>query len=464
MQVSGARGSDTSTPPAYVSNPGAFSFAVTDGTAVVNGQERRNTDPTGGANAQLQSLSSFDGTQVTITGTIASLTVSDSEGGSGGHSQAFGIGLCTTGWLNQAAGTYNSRLFGSQAAPASDGFAGLAFGSRNGSLYVVAYDYDGQPNEIFLDLGNAGLASGSTLNKPLSFALAFASGKLTVTLNGQALGSIPTSHDFSKALLLAMGVSADAANGNGSLVYADISAGGRPGLPMITAVVNGASFLPGIAPGSWATIVGTNLAATTQTAGPSDSVAGSLPTALGGTTVTMNGLPAFVYYVSPNQINVLVPDDPTIGTIPVQVITAAGSGSVFETIKSTLAPSLFLFTSTYPAAVHADGSYVGPPSLIAGVTTTPAKPNETISLFGTGFGPTNPATPAGRIAVNDAPVALPVSATIGGMSATVQGWMIYPGEYQFNVTVPNLPDGDAALVLDVLDNGTPTGLLLNIAH
>src|SRR5271163_1209537 len=69
ISAAGARGADTSTPPFYVANPGAFGFAITDGTSIVSGQERRNTDPNGGPNLVLESMSSFDGRETTISGT-----------------------------------------------------------------------------------------------------------------------------------------------------------------------------------------------------------------------------------------------------------------------------------------------------------------------------------------------------------------------------------------------------------
>jgi uncharacterized protein (TIGR03437 family) len=461
ISVFGDRGPDSSTPPSYVTNPGAFGFSITDGTSIVSGQERRNTDPNGGPNLVLESMSYFDGRQTTISGTIGTLLVADSEGNNGGHSQAFAIGLCTAGWRNQAAATYNLNLFASQPQPASDGFAGIAFGFRNGSLYMVGYDYDSQPNQIFVDLGQAGLASGQTLTQPLNFTLAYASNSLTVTLNGQSYGSVPTSHDFSMALLLAMGASVDPANGTGTMTYLNVASLEAP--PVITAVVNGASFQPGIASGSWATILGTNLASATQIAGPSDFNGNSLGTALENTQVTVDGMPAFVYFVSPNQLNVIVPDDPTTGAVNVQVTTAAGTSNMFPAAKLTLSPSLFLFTAVYPAAVHSDGTYLGPPNLIPGVTTVPAKPNETILLFGTGFGPTNPVVPAGDLTPNTAPLQLPVTATVGGLPAKVEGWMTEVGLYQLNLTVPNLPDGNSSLVINVGGNTTQGGLLLSIA-
>lgn len=464
VSVSGTRGPDTSTAPAYLTNPSAFAYVMTDGTNTVTGQDRRNTDPNGGANLDLEHMRSFDGTQVIVTGTVAALTVSDSEASSGGHSQAFAIGLVTANWRDQAAATYNENLLAAQPAPAKDGFAGIALGSVNGSLYLTAYDYDSHPSPVLVDLGAAGLASGATLQQEITFALTFSGGMMTVVVNGKTLGSIPISHDFSSANLVAMGFSADPANGTGSMVYSGLSVVPANGLPIVTAVVNGASFLPGIASGSWATITGMNLAASTATAASTDFVQNTFPTMLGGTSVTIDGLQAFIYYVSPTQLNVIVPDDQTIGQVDVTVTTSTGTSSAYQAIKSTLAPALFLFTARYPAANHEDGTPLGPPNIFSGATTIPAKPNETISLYGTGFGPTTPIVAAGNVAPNNAAIALPVTATVGGMPANVQGWLTFAGEYQFNVTVPNLPDGDAPLLLTILTVQTQAGLMLNIAH
>jgi uncharacterized protein (TIGR03437 family) len=59
---------------------------------------------------------------------------------------------------------------------------------------------------------------------------------------------------------------------------------------------------------------------------------------------------------------------------------------------------------------------------------------------------------------------LPVTATVGGLPAQVEGWLTGAGLYQLNLTVPNLPDGDASLVINVMGNSTQTGLLLSIAQ
>src|SRR3989442_4223779 len=83
----------------------------------------------------------------------------------------------------------------------------------------------------------------------------------------------------------------------------------------VTGVVNGASFQPGIAAGSWVTIQGANLANTNpgRTWRSDEIVNGNLPTALDGVSVTINNKPAYVYYISPTQINVQAPSDDSVG-------------------------------------------------------------------------------------------------------------------------------------------------------
>jgi uncharacterized protein (TIGR03437 family) len=555
---------DSSTPPTYVTNPNSFAFVMTDGITTIQGQQRRNTDPTGGPNRALESIATFDGRQTTISGTISAMTIPDSEGAAGGHSQAFAIGLSTGGWRDQAAGTYNLNLLAFQAAPSKDGFAGIAFGFRSGSLFMIGYDYDEQPNQIFVDLGKIGVASGQSLKSPLTFSIVYSSGTMSVSLNGAQIGFVSTSHDFSHALVVAMGASVDSANGVGTMSFSKLAAvtpstvgvpallypvsgnqqtavvnsavsqplvagvadamrnpvpgvlvtfaagdasanpvsvstnssgqastsviaGSAPGSatviasvsalppltfninvttaaagPGITSVVDGADFGPKISSGGWATIFGTNLSTTTATVSPSGT---SLPIGFGGVSVSIDGNPAFIYYISPTQINVIVPDDPTDGGVGVQVNSPAGISNVSIADKEDFAPALFLFTSKYPAAVHADGTLLGPANLFPSVTTQPAKPGEVILLFGTGFGPSSPAIPAGQLATNDAPPAQTVTATVGGMPAQVQGYLISPGQYQFNLTVPSgLPPGDVPVSLTVVNGSTQSGLMLSIGQ
>jgi len=155
----------------------------------------------------------------------------------------------------------------------------------------------------------------------------------------------------------------------------------------ITAGANGASFQAGFASATWVSIFGTNLSQTTRLWQDSDFVNGLLPTSLSDVSVTVNGLAAYVEYISPTQVNVLAPDDATLGAVQLQVTTAQGKSNSLTAQKQQLAPAFFTIGGGYVAAQHADYTYVGKPGLIAGVTTQPAKPGETILLYGTGFGP-----------------------------------------------------------------------------
>jgi uncharacterized protein (TIGR03437 family) len=223
--------------------------------------------------------------------------------------------------------------------------------------------------------------------------------------------------------------------------------------PTMSAVQNGASFLPGFSQGSWITIKGTNLAGTTRVWTGVDFVGPNLPTQLDGASVTVDGKPAYVYYISPTQINVLAPADAAQGPVQVQVTYAGQTSAVMSAVESTFSPALFMFGplgQKYVAAVRIDGQYIGPTSLYAGLTA-PAQAGNILQLYGTGFGPTNPATNFGQTFSGAPPTANTVTCKIGGVPATVQfAGLVYPGEYQLNIVVPSgLPSGDNLVVLTV---------------
>jgi uncharacterized protein (TIGR03437 family) len=241
--------------------------------------------------------------------------------------------------------------------------------------------------------------------------------------------------------------------------------GGTQPAGTVAAVVNGGSFQPGIASGAWVSIFGTNLSERTYMWQASDIVNGMLPTSLEGVSVAINGLPAYVEYISPSQINVLAPDDATLGPVQVQVTTAGQAGSSLTAQKGEFAPAFFTFDGTHVAALHADYSVVGAPNLLPGTVTTPAKPGEIILLYGTGFGPATPPQPSGQLVTTAAPLANSVRITIGGLTASVSpSDLVEAGLDQFNLTVPDLPNGDAAVVATIGGVSTQTGVLLTVGQ
>ena len=76
---------------------------------------------------------------------------------------------------------------------------------------------------------------------------------------------------------------------------------------VVSHVLNGASYQPGIVPGSLATIYGTNLSTVTDS-WDKYIVDGKYPTTFDGVTVTVGGEPAYLSYISSTQINFIVPE------------------------------------------------------------------------------------------------------------------------------------------------------------
>jgi uncharacterized protein (TIGR03437 family) len=220
-------------------------------------------------------------------------------------------------------------------------------------------------------------------------------------------------------------------------------------------VVNAASLNAGIAPGSWITIFGSNLASATHALNSSDLVDGALPTTLSGVSVQINSKPAFVDYVSPTQINLQAPTDDTIGSVPLTATNSNGTSDTFTANLQSILPGLFA-SSNYVAAVRSDGTIV---------TGSAVKPGDVLELFGTGFGPTTPAVAAGIVFSGSAPVSNPVTTTIGDLLAPIAyAGLVAAGLYQFNVTVPSLADGDYEVIAKVAGLSTQSGVKLKIQN
>jgi len=210
----------------------------------------------------------------------------------------------------------------------------------------------------------------------------------------------------------------------------------------VNSVVNAASYQPAIASAGFVSIIGTSFGNSTRSWISSDFSGNNLPTSLDGISVTINGKPAYVEYISPTQINAIAPDDDTIGQVQVQVATPQGPSYSGTVLKQKMSPAFFTYqsgTTTYVAAVHLDGTLVGP----AGPSSRPAVPGEVIEIFGAGFGPTNPAAPTSQLISQPAPLSLPATVAIGGLNAQVL-WagIVSSGLYQLNVQIPNVTAGD----------------------
>jgi uncharacterized protein (TIGR03437 family) len=218
-----------------------------------------------------------------------------------------------------------------------------------------------------------------------------------------------------------------------------------------------------IQPGSWVSIYGSDLA------GGTSLWNGDFPLSLGGTSVNIGGKPAWLWLVSPTQINLQVPDGIPTGLATVAVTTASGTAMSTVTV-APYSPSFSLLGDGKHVAgailtpngsgAYGGGGYdlVGPSNTFS-YNTRPVKVGETLILYGVGFGPTTPTVPAGQIFSGAASTVTPVTVTIGGVSGSVGfAGLVAAGLYQINVTIPTtVASGDQRVQATVNGVQTPPG-------
>jgi uncharacterized protein (TIGR03437 family) len=230
-------------------------------------------------------------------------------------------------------------------------------------------------------------------------------------------------------------------------------------------IVNGASFLAGIAPNSWFTVYGTNLSSVTDTW--ANAISGdNLPTSLDGVKMSVGGEPAYIAYVSPTQINALAPNVGP-GTVAVTVTNSNGSSSAINAAAQTVQPAFFQWPGNYAVATRPDYSYAVKNGTFS-TATVPAKPGDVIVLWGTGFGPTTPLAPVGTVIPSTTVfnTASPVTVTVGGVSATVYGAALTGGNaglYQVAIQIPtSLANGDYPVIATISTVPSPATTLITV--
>lgn len=212
--------------------------------------------------------------------------------------------------------------------------------------------------------------------------------------------------------------------------------------PVITpgSIVNGASYLGAISPGSLATVSGTNLAdAVHLIAAPAAD--GSFPATVANVSVSVNGVPAPLIYVSPTQINFQIPWETPPGLdVPVKVTWNSQDSNIEQvTIASTASPSFFL--SEYVNGVAwvtgsaADGCATP-------ISECSVQAGSSYQLWANGLGPMSSSlqdgvpAPIAALQVPGGPSSCQL--TIGEQPATVLYCGVAPGEIidQVNFTYP----------------------------
>jgi len=225
-------------------------------------------------------------------------------------------------------------------------------------------------------------------------------------------------------------------------------------------IVNGASFTTGLAPNTIVSIFGTNLSWGTEALQVGNMAGDVMPTSLGNIEVYFEGWPAYLYYVSPTQINFLVPSSLLPGTFQFWVDRQGTRGPIVTLTLQSAAPAMFQTSSGVVIATHIDGSLVS--------SGAPAAGGEIVTLWATGLGSTNPQLEDGVLApgaqrlsqLNQFDVLIngaaldPIAILYAGVAPG------FAGLYQVNVRLPGQLPANPEIRLGLGGTLSPPGLIL----
>ncbi len=231
-------------------------------------------------------------------------------------------------------------------------------------------------------------------------------------------------------------------------------------------LVNSADNQSGwLAPNAIATLYGKYLAYNTATIMSTDLRGGVLPTVLPstGVRILVSGLLASPLYVSPTQINFLIPSNLLPGPAIVQLVIDSLAGPQVSVRLGAAAPALYQLDQQYAIATHADGSLLTP--------SAPAHPGELVVLYATGLGQTVP--PMGYLELATAAATLKEAGSFQTLldgAAVDRTAIAYAGVtpgcaglYQVNLTLPSGTGANPEIRIAVGDAVSKTGLHLPVS-
>jgi uncharacterized protein (TIGR03437 family) len=367
--------------------------------------------------------------------------------------------------LGNGDGTFQAAVnYGAGSSPRS-----LTVGDFNGDgkSDIVAANYGSNNVSVLLGNGDGTFQLSASYNAgtfPASVALGDFNG------DGKADLAVANTGSNNVSILLGNGdgtfqtaISYNAGTGPSSLALGDFNSDGASdlavanqngnnvsvllGISTVAAidaggVVTGANYVAQLTPGVIASAFGSNLSSSIMT--PSSV---PLPTALGGVSVSVNGIAVPLFYVSPKQINFQLPWELLGQSQASVVVTTNGFTSAPQTVTlRTVAPGIFSTDSSGSGqgAIQISNTaiFAAPAGSIPGNLARPAMRGESVTIYCSGLGDVSPrpATGAPSAIIPLSGTLLTPSVTIGGAPALVSFAGLTPGFvglYQVNAQVPN---------------------------
>jgi uncharacterized protein (TIGR03437 family) len=233
-----------------------------------------------------------------------------------------------------------------------------------------------------------------------------------------------------------------------------------PPLYTPSSIVNAANpAAPALAPNTIATIYGQDLAFNTAALTAEQIRAGMLPTVLigAGVRVSVNNIQAALYYVSPGQINFLVPEL-RAGDAEIRVSRDGVYGPAVRVRIADVSPALFHMDPEFAVATRADGTVL--------TRDNPAAPGDIVIFYATGLGATRP-----RFLNGEVPAAAAALERIAAFRILVAGRPAdvlyagvapgFPGLYQINVRLPGGIGADPDVMIGFGEVMSPVGVRLH---
>lgn len=222
----------------------------------------------------------------------------------------------------------------------------------------------------------------------------------------------------------------------------------------VSSATNAASYTATIAPGEVVGIFGTFLAITTAVA---DSL--PLPQRLSDLEMSVNGVPAPLYYVSPTQVNAQIPFETATGPAQIEVSSSAGTAMIPVQVLAA-APGIFTLSASGSGAGAIEHGVTG--QLVT--AASPAGPGEILSIYCTGLGAVSPSAADGWVPPIPPPQTVAaVQVYIASALAQVNYAGLAPGFaglYQVNAQVPaGTPSGNQNLQIRMAGASSNTVLV-----